>query len=575
MHTSQILRAAQPAMFCMQCEQTEKGTGCTTVGVCGKTPDVAGLQDLTVDIVKGISMWLHRCRQLGVAEDEHANRFLLHTLFATLTNVNFDDEVFRTEILPEAIRIRDAAHARYEAACKAKGVKSDVLVGTAATWEMEKSSMEWLLSESKVRGVLAHKSQYGEEASCLQEMIVYGMKGVSAYAAHAQFVGKEDTTVYADMQEVMSEMSTTDEGKLLGLALKVGNINLRVLAMLDAGHVARFGTPVPTPVSLMPRPGPAILVSGHDLSDLEQLLQQTEGTGVNVYTHGEMLPAHGYPGLHKFKHLAGNYGGAWNLQKFEFAKFPGPIVMTTNCLMEPRKSYKDRIYTCNAVGWPGVTHLKGEKKDFSAVIKQAKGMTGFVKDVNIKGPEQTITVGFGHGTVLSLADKVLGAIKDGHLKHVFVIGGCDGNEGERNYYRDLALGSPQSSLILTLGCGKYRFNKMELGTIPNTPFPRVLDMGQCNDAYGAVVVASALAKALNTDVNGLPISFAISWFEQKAVAVLLTLLHLGVKNIALGPNMPAFVTPKTAKFLTENLGLRRADVDNVDRELDRFLTAEH
>jgi len=573
LHSTAAIRA--PDMFCMQCEQTEKGTGCTVVGVCGKTPTVAGLQDLLVDNIKGLSMWLHRARQLGVPEDATANRFIMDSLFATLTNVNFDERHFQTVLIPEAIALRDQARARYVKACQDKGVVADSLVDTPATWKLESGDLSWLLEESKHRGVLAHKDEYGEQASSLQEMIVYGIKGLAAYASHARAVQMEDNKVYAAVQQILSDMATKDEGKLLGLALKVGEANMRVLELLDNGHTARFGNPTPATVRTTPIPGKAILVSGHDLHDLEQLLQQTEGTGINVYTHGEMLPAHGYPGLRKYKHLAGNYGGAWNLQKFEFAKFPGPIVMTTNCLIEPRKSYKDRIYTCNAVGWPDVTHITGHNKDFSNVIKQAQSMEGFVKDKNYKGPEQTVMVGFGHHTILALADKVLGAVKEGHLKHIFVIGGCDGNENERNYYRDLAVSSPPSSVILTLGCGKYRFNKLEFGNVPNTPLPRVLDMGQCNDAYGAVVVASALAKALNTDVNGLPISFAISWFEQKAVAVLLTLLNLGVKNIALGPNLPASVTPKTAKFLSDNLGLRRADVDHVEDDLQKFLTAKH
>lgn len=562
-------------MFCNQCEQTEKGTGCTTIGVCGKTPTVAGLQDLLIDNVKGLAMWLHRARGLGVAEDPEANLFIMNALFATLTNVNFDEEAFRKEYIPKAIALRDAARARYTKAAKMAGKIPDSLEGTAATWLFDNDKTEWLLDESKVRGVLAHRAQFGEEAACLQEMITYGIKGVAAYASHAQAVGKEDNGVYADIQSVLSEMQCGDEAKLLGLALKVGQINLKVLSILDEGHTTTFGNPTPASVKVTPIPGKCILVSGHDLFDLEQLLKQTEGTGINVFTHGEMLPAHGYPGLRKYKHLAGNYGGPWQLQKFEFAKFPGPIVMTTNCLTEPRKSYKDRIYTANAVGWPDVPHIGGHHKDFSKVIAQAQAMEGFIEGKNYKGPEQSITVGFGHHTLLSLADKVIDSVKKGDLKHIFVIGGCDGNEGERNYYRDLALGSPDTSMILTMGCGKYRFNKLEFGNIPNTPFPRVVDMGQCNDAYGAVVVASALAKAFNTDVNGLPISFAISWFEQKAVAVLLTLLSLGVKNIAIGPNMPAFVTPKTMKYLSENLGLRRADFENVEKDLTKFLTAKH
>eukprot|EP00053_Salpingoeca_punica_P005902 m.57267 g.57267 ORF g.57267 m.57267 type:complete len:607 (+) comp13447_c0_seq1:134-1954(+) len=566
-------------MFCMQCEQTDKGKGCTVVGVCGKTPEVAALQDLLVDNLKGLSFWATKARQAGVPENAEANKFTIDALFSTLTNVNFDADRFSNEFIPQAVKHRDNLREKYVAACKAAGKKPEELVNETTQFKLDSNDKNWLVEQGQARGVLARRDVEGEEIAGLQELITYGLKGVAAYASHAAALGKESTNVYSNVHAALALLG--EHGKdsknfdtLLGTALKVGATNLEVLAMLDAGHGAKFGDPTPTKVLTTPVPGKCILISGHDMHDLHQLLQQTEGTGINVYTHGEMLPAHGYPTLKKFKHLVGNYGGAWQLQKFEFAKFPGPIVMTTNCIVEPRKSYKDNIYTLNAVGWPGVAHIPetAGKRDFSKVIAQAKTMEGFVPGKNMKETEpHTVTVGFGHKAVLGVADKVIEAVKKGDITRFFVIGGCDGSEGERNYYKELATSTPDSSVILTLGCGKYRFNKLDFGTVPNTGLPRVLDMGQCNDAYGAVVVASELAKAFNTDINSLPLSFAISWFEQKAVAVLLTLLHLGVKDIVLGPNMPAFVGPKLGGILSTQLGLRPADVYGVQNDLKRFV----
>jgi hydroxylamine reductase len=568
---------AAPDMFCMQCEQTDQGKGCTVVGVCGKTPEVAALQDLLVDNIKGLSVWAHRARQAGVPENPEGNKFTLEALFSTLTNVNFDAGRFSSEYIPKAIQLRDSYKANYLRACEASGKKPDRVENDTTMFQLA-GNREWMVEEAATKGVLVRRESEGEDIAGLQEMVVYGLKGVAAYAAHAHALGKESNNVYASIHQLLSMLGTKGADSksfdaLLAAALKVGETNLEVLAMLDAGHTSKYGDPVPTPVRTTPIAGKCILMSGHDLHDLRQLLEQTEGKGINVYTHGEMLPAHGYPELKKYAHLAGNYGGPWQLQKFEFAKFPGPIIMTTNCLVEPRKSYKDNIYTCNAVGWPGVQHIPDSagKRDFSEVIAKAQNMEGFV-DSKIKDKDpKNITVGFGHKTVLGVAGTVIEAVKKGDITHFFVIGGCDGSEGERNYYKELAESTPDSSIILTLGCGKYRFNKLDFGTVPNVGLPRVLDMGQCNDAYGAVVVATELAKAFNTDINSLPLSFAVSWFEQKAVAVLLTLLHLGVKDIVLGPNMPAFVGPKLGQLLSDNLGLRPASIQDVKADLARYL----
>jgi hydroxylamine reductase len=575
-----VVRAQQTDMACFQCEQTQNGEGCFDVGVCGKTPQTATLQDLLVDNVKGLSMYAHRARELGV-EDPEVNDFTLSAMFSTLTNVNFDADRFASDFIPKAIELRDRMKGKYEAACAEKGVTPDDLSNTAAAYAPASFTKESLEADGRLVGLKAREDGMDENIFKMQELIVYGLKGACAYAHHAAVLGSTDPEVFAGVQKTLSHLGTgdqtgTDFNELVGLALGVGATNLSVLKMLDLAHNQMLGAPEPSPVNLRPKEGKAILISGHDLQDLKMLLEQTEGKGINVYTHGEMLPAHGYPELKKFSHLAGNYGGAWQLQKFEFPKFPGPIVMTTNCIIEPRKSYAQRIHTTDMVGWPGVDHVARNDdgtKDFSKVIDQALEMDGFTeKDVaRSKEPEQTLT-GFGHNAVLSVADQVLEAIQAGHLKHVFVIGGCDGSEGERNYFRDLALKSPSDSLILTLGCGKFRFNKHDFGTIPNTGLPRMLDMGQCNDSYSAVVVASTLADALGVELNDLPISYAISWFEQKAVAVFLTMVHLGIKDIHLGPNLPAFVSPKLAEILTgPAFGLRPCNVDDVEADLKQFL----
>lgn len=550
-------------MFCNQCEQTENTKACTTVGVCGKTPTVAALQDLLVYALKGVSVYADLAYKLG-ANDIVVDNFVFQSLFSTLTNVNFDATRFK-EYLREAFEMKKRAIENYKEASKKAGVSPLLIDYGPAVWQFDSTkSIDDLVAEGRTHGVEEMKSRLDADYMGLQELIMYGIKGLCAYADHAFLLGKHDDQVYAFVHECLSNLSKENMSvdQLFSMALDVGKHNMRVTQMLNEGHTERYGSPVPTPLNINVKQGKCILVSGHDLRDLEEILKQTEGKGINVYTHGEMLPAHGYPGLKKFQHLAGNYGGPWQNQKFDFASFPGPIVMTTNCLIEPRKSYKDRLFTRSAVGWEGVRHLKNY--DFSSVIDTALKCEGFKKDE----PEKTILTGFGHNAILGVADKVVGAVKAGKIDHFFLIGGCDGSESERSYFKDLAVLTPKSSIILTLGCAKYRFNKLDLGTVEG--IPRVLDVGQCNDAYSAIQVAVALAKAFNTDVNSLPLSFAISWLEQKAVSVLLTLLYLNIQGIRLGPNLPAFLTPNLMKILNDRFKLQQ--VGEAGADLKQFLS---
>jgi hydroxylamine reductase len=408
----------------------------------------------------------------------------------------------------------------------------------------------------------ARMQKNGKRNIGLAELVMYGLKGMAAYADHASILKYTDKEVMAFFHETLSFLTIehTDE-ELLSKALEVGKVNLRVMELLDSANTTTFGHPEPTKVRVSPIKGKAILVSGHDLKDLEELLRQTEGLGINIYTHGEMLPAHGYPQLNKYKHLAGNFGGAWQDQMIEFDQFPGPILMTTNCIQLPRPGYQDRIYTCGLVQWPGIPHLANN--DFSTIINQALELPGFTEDTE----EKFILTGFGRNAVMNVADKVIDAVKAGDIKHFFLIGGCDGGKSGRNYYTDLALSTPKDTVILTLACGKYRFNKHEFGDING--IPRLLDIGQCNDAYSAIQIAAALANAFETDVNGLPLSFVISWYEQKAVAILLTLLHLGIKNIKLGPTLPAFLEPEIIEFLVNNFGISL--INNVETDLAEML----
>ena len=532
-------------MFCYQCEQTAKGTGCTVRGVCGKDPETAALQDLLLHACKGISMYAHRARELGV-RDHDIDVFAVEAIFSTLTNVNFDPTRFET-LLRDAAKLRDKAKGLYEEACQKAGKQPETLDGPAA-WAPA-DDLAGLVKQGEDVTIQKRLDSLGADVAGLQELITYGLKGLAAYADHAQILGQEDDEVYAFVHETLNTLAAepTDADQLTGLALKVGEVNLKAMELLDAANTSAYGHPEPTQVRVTPVKGKAIVVSGHDLKDLEKLLKQTEGKGINVYTHGEMLPCNAYPGLKKYDHLVGNYGGAWQDQRKEFDAFPGAILMTTNCIQRPSDTYSDRIFTCGLVGWPGVRHISDH--DFTPVIDAALAAEGFQED----GEDKTIMVGFARNAVLGVADKVVEAVKGGAIRHFFLIGGCDGAKPGRNYYTEIAQAVPQDCVILTLACGKYRFNKLDFGDIGG--IPRLLDVGQCNDAYSAVQIAVALAGAFETDVNSLPLSMIISWYEQKAVCILLTLLHLGIKDIRLGPSLPAFVTPNVLQVLVDNFNI--------------------
>jgi hydroxylamine reductase len=533
-------------MFCFQCEQTYMGSGCIGVGQCGKDPESAALQDLIVHACKGLAQYAHRANALGAAVPAETNSFTLEALFSTLTNVNFDPERLGG-IADELAAMRDRVRDLYETTARQKGVEPEALNGTA-TWKPEDDLAD-MVKQAAGLGVASRMKQLNEDLLSLQELITYGLKGLSAYAYHAEVLGQTDPKLYAFVHEALNfltEEHSVDE--YVGMSLKVGEFNLLAMELLDRANTSAYGHPVPTPVRVTPVKGKAIVVSGHDLKDLEVLLQQTEGKGINIYTHGEMLPAHGYPELKKYKHLVGNYGSAWQNQIKEFTDFPGAILMTTNCIQRPDNSYKARIFTCGPTAWPEVQHI--EERDFSAVIEAALAGEGFTED----GPEQETMTGFGHNAVLGVADKIIDAVKAGAIKHFFLIGGCDGDKPGRNYFTEMAEAVPDDAVILTLGCGKYRFNKKDFGEIGG--IPRLLDMGQCNDAYSAIQVAVALAKAFDTGVNELPLSLVLSWYEQKAVSILLTLLHLGIKNIRLGPSLPAFLSKAVAKVIVDNFDLK-------------------
>ena len=546
------------SMFCYQCEQTAKGQGCTVKGVCGKEASTAELQDLIVYTLKGLGAYYHRARKLGV-KDKEIDLVIVEGLFTTVTNVNFDDDrlmlVFR-----KIASLKDKAKELYEKAAKDAAKAPEVLAGTAGF--VPAASKEELLKQAEDISIAKRKEKLGDDITGLQELLTYGLKGTAAYADHAYVLGKEDDEVYAYFADALSflakENPSVDE--LLGYNLKCGEINLKVMGLLDAANTGTYGNPVPTQVRITPVKGKAIVVSGHDLKDLEKLLKQTEGKGINIYTHGEMLPCHAYPELKKYKHLVGNYGGAWQDQQKEFAEFPGAVLMTTNCIQNP-KGYEGRIFTSGLVAWPGIKHISDG--NFQSVIDAALEAEGFTED----GEEKYITVGFGHNAVLGVADKVIDAVKAGQIKHFFLVGGCDGAKSGRNYYTEFAQKVPQDSVILTLACGKYRFNKLEFGDIGG--IPRLLDMGQCNDAYSAIQVAVALANAFGTDVNSLPLSMILSWYEQKAVCILLTLLHLGIKNIRLGPSLPAFVTPVVLNVLVEKFAIK--PISTPDEDLKAIL----
>jgi len=536
-------------MFCYQCEQTAKGQGCTVAGVCGKTPEPAALMDLMIHAAKGLSRYAHRQREMGEGNVK-AEAFILEMLFATVTNVNFDPDALEA-LLRRAQVVGGRLREQYEAVCRKAGKQPEAL---CADEEPLADTREGLREQAEQFRIARRKEELGEDVTGLQELILYGLKGAAAYADHARILGQVDEDVMAKFVEILDYLAgePADVQDLTAKALAVGELNLKVMELLDAANTGAYGHPEPTQVRVTPVAGKAILVSGHDLKDLKMLLEQTEGKGVNVYTHGEMLPCHAYPELKKHKHLVGNYGGAWQDQQREFADFPGSILMTTNCIQKPRDSYEGRIFTTGLVGWPGVAHIAADadgKKDFAPVIEAALAAPGFAEDA----PEKTITVGFGRNAVMGVADTVIQAVKDGKIRRFFLIGGCDGAKPGRNYYTELAEQVPEDCVILTLACGKYRFNKQDFGDIGG--IPRLLDIGQCNDAYSAVQIAVALAGAFDCGVNDLPLTMILSWYEQKAVAILLTLLHLGVQGIKIGPSLPAFVTPPVLNVLVENFKL--------------------
>ncbi|MBT3219259.1 MAG: hydroxylamine reductase [Proteobacteria bacterium] len=545
-------------MFCYQCEQTAKSEACVVRGVCGKDPETAALQDLLLYGLKGLSTYAHHARQLGVSNPE-IDKFTLEVLFTTITNVNFDVERC-ADMVHRLAKMRDTAKSLYEQACASAG-KNPQLFNGPANWQPATTTEELVIQGQKV-SLVDRITADGPDITGLKELLLYGLKGTAAYADHALILGKTDDGVSAYFHEALSflnEDHSIDE--LLGACLRCGEVNLDVMGMLDAGHTEHLGHPEPTAVRINPIKGKAILVSGHDFVDLEALLEQTEGKGINIYTHGEMLPAHGYPGLKKYSHLVGNYGGAWQDQRKEFAAFPGAILMTTNCIQRPKANYQDRLFTTGLVAWPGVKHL--EDRDYTAVIEAALAADGFAED----GPDKMIMVGFGHQAVMNVAGTVIEAVKSGDIRHFFLIGGCDGAKSGRNYYTDLATKVPDDCVILTLACGKYRFNKLDFGDIGG--IPRLLDIGQCNDAYSAIQIAVALANAFETDVNGLPLSMVLSWYEQKAVCILLTLLHLGVRNIRLGPTLPAFVTPAALNVLVDKFNIM--PITSADDDLNAML----
>ena len=540
-------------MFCFQCEQTAKGTGCDKIGVCGKTPETAAIQDLLIHTMKGYSLVALEAAKYGAKtpEDDH---FACQAIFSTLTNVDFDPDRF-TKLMQEA----ETRMAAMKEKIAAKGGKTDFpsykgsykgLNTAALIAEGEKTSFKAELDANV-------------DITSLRQLLIYGIKGVAAYADHAAILGKTDHAVYDFLYEGMAATldNTLGVNELVGLVLKCGEINLKAMELLDAGNTGTYGHPVPTSVPLGTKKGKAILVSGHDLKDMYELLKQTEGKGINIYTHGEMLPTHAYPELKKFSHFFGHYGTAWQNQAKEFDEFPGAILMTTNCIQKPRETYKDHIFTTGLVGWPGVEHIAS--KDFSPVIKKALDMPGFTEDK----AGASVMVGFARNTVLGVADKVIEGVKSKAIRHFFLVGGCDGAKPGRNYYTEFVEKVPKDCMILTLACGKFRFFDKQLGDIGG--IPRLLDVGQCNDAYSAVQIAVALAGAFECGVNDLPLSFILSWYEQKAVAILLTLLFLGIKDIRLGPSLPAFLSPNVIDVLVKNFNIM--PIKTPDEDLKAIL----
>ena len=536
-------------MFCYQCEQTFKGEGCTQMGVCGKPPDVAALQDLLVYALKGLALYAVEGRKVGVM-DRSANVFTAEALFSTLTNVDFDADRFVKRI-HRTIEMRESLKKRVQSA----GGKVDFPEGP--TNFQPGATLEELIAQGEKVGLKSDPTVNPDILS-LQHTLLFGIKGVAAYADHAQILGQEDDKVFAFIHEGLAATLRKDLSlqDWIGLVLKCGEINLRTMELLDAGNTGTYGHPVPTQVPLGTKKGKAILISGHDLKDLEELLKQTQGKDIYVYTHGEMLPTHGYPALKKFPHFYGHFGSAWQNQTREFENFPGSILMTTNCLQRPKDSYRQNIFTCGQAGWPGIPHI-GDR-NFKPVIARALALPGFPADTN----GRSVMVGFGRNAVLGVAAKVIDAVKGQAIRHFFLVAGCDGAKPGRNYYTEFVEKLPKDTLVLTLACGKFRFFDKQLGDIGG--LPRLLDVGQCNDAYSAVQIALALSKAFNVGVNDLPLSLILSWYEQKAVAILLTLLYLGIKNIRLGPSLPAFLTPAVLDTLVRTFAIKPITTPDAD-----------
>ena len=535
--------AMEYPMFCYQCEQTAGGKGCTKMGVCGKTPEIAALQDLLIYQIKGISCYAKEIVEKGENVDKSIVTFIENSLFTTLTNVNFDAD-FHVEILKESQRIKEKVRKQVGK------IKNDT---DHATYNLSETKSE-MLEDAKKVGIM-YDQKLDPDIRSLRQTIIYGLKGISAYGHQARELGYYDDQV--DNFYIRALEATTDDTlsveELIRWTMRTGDMSVAVMKKLDEANTTVYDNPSPHKVNVHIKKGPFIIVSGHDLKDLEMLLEQTEGKGINIYTHGEMIPSHGYPGLKKYPHLVGNFGSAWQNQQKEFDNIPGCILMTTNCLMRPRETYKDRIFTTSVVGWDGVKHIpkgKDGKKDFTEIINKALELGGYEED---QEPHE-ILVGFGHNATLSNAETIVNAVKDGKIRHFFLIGGCDGARPGRSYYTEFAKMVPDDCIILTLACGKYRFNKLEFGEVAG--LPRLLDVGQCNDAYSAVRIATALADAFGTDVNGLPLSLIISWYEQKAVADLLALLSLGIKGIFLGPTLPAFLSPNVLQYLVDTFNLR-------------------
>lgn len=544
------------SMFCYQCQEAAKGTGCTVRGVCGKTDNVANLQDLLIYVVKGIAIYGVEAQKLDI-KNEKADKFIMESLFATITNANFDENAFVNRI-KEGLKVREEV--KKEVLEAGASLSNDL--HDAATWTGE--TVTDFKEKAEKIGVLATEN---EDLRSLRELITYGLKGIAAYAKHAHVLAYKQEALFAFTQKAL--VATTDDSlsaeDLVALTMETGKYGVEVMALLDKANTTTYGNPEITKVNIGVRNNPAILISGHDLKDLETLLKQTEGTGVDVYTHSEMLPAHYYPAFKQYTHFVGNYGNAWWKQDKEFASFHGPILMTTNCLIPPKDAYKDRVYTTSVVGFEGLKHIEevNGEKDFSEIIEHAKKCPS---PAEIETGE--IVGGFAHNTVLGLADKVIDAVKGGAIKQFFVMAGCDGRMKSRDYYTEFAEKLPQDTVILTAGCAKYRYNKLDLGDIGG--IPRVLDAGQCNDSYSLAVIALKLKEVFALeDINELPISYNIAWYEQKAVIVLLALLHLGVKNIHLGPTLPAFLSPNVAKVLVENFGI--AGITDVESDIEIFM----